>query len=81
MNFDTQQAFALILAELKEMHAEINQILDNIENNIATKDQIESIMEAITTTNNNLSNKIDNLSPKDTDLESDFLKNYKSFIN
>lgn len=65
MDFDTQQAFALIMAELKE----IKQDISEIKNTMATKDQLAMVMEAVNTTNNDLSKKIEHLSAKDKELE------------
>ena len=65
MDFDTQQAFALIMAELKEMHQEFSEI----KNTMATKDQVAMVMEAVNATNNDLSKKMEHLSAKDKELE------------
>ena len=72
MSFDSQQAFALMMAELKEMRQEMNQRFDDVNRKIetlATKDQLANVMEAINTTNNNLSAKLDKLAEKDKELE------------
>ena len=69
MDFDTQQAFALIMAELKEMRTEIRQELSEIKTTMATKDQVAMVMEAVNATNKNLSEKMENLSAKDKELE------------
>ncbi len=75
MDFDTQQAFALIMSELKEIKTEMRQDISEIKNNmatkeqVATKEQLASVMGAINATNNNLSNKMDKLSEKDRELE------------
>ena len=65
MDFDTQQALALIMAELKEMRAEIKQDISEIKNNMATKNQVAMVMEAINVTNK----EIERLSAKDRELE------------
>ena len=65
MDFDTQQAFALIMAELKEMHQEFSEI----KNTMVTKDQVAMVMEAVNATNNDLSKKMEHLSAKDKELE------------
>ena len=65
MDFDTQQAFALIMAELKE----IKQDISEIKNTMATKDQVAMVMEAVNATNNDLSKKMEHLSAKDKELE------------
>jgi hypothetical protein len=69
MDFDTRQAFALIMVELKEMRTEIRQELSEIKTTMATKDQVAMVMEAVNTTNKNLSGKMENLSAKDKELE------------
>ena len=72
MSFDSQQAFALMMAELKEMRQEMNQRFDDVNRKIetlATKDQLANVMEAINTTNRNLSAKLDKLAEKDKELE------------
>ena len=71
MSFDSQQAFALMMAELKEMRQDITEIKNNMatKEHVATKDQLANVMEAINTTNRNLSAKLDKLAEKDKELE------------
>ncbi|MBR5318889.1 MAG: hypothetical protein IKU46_04750 [Peptococcaceae bacterium] len=71
MSFDSQQAFALMMAELKEMRQDITEIKNNMatKEQVATKDQLANVMEAINTTNRNLSAKLDKLAEKDKELE------------
>lgn len=65
MDFDTQQAFALMMDELKK----IKQDISEIKNSMATKDQVAMVMEAVNATNNDLSKKMEHLSAKDKELE------------
>lgn len=69
MDFDTQQAFALMMDELKKMRAEMHQEFSEIKNTMATKDQVAMVIEAVNATNNDLSKKMEHLSAKDKELE------------
>jgi hypothetical protein len=47
----------------------MRQELNEIKNTMATKDQVVMVVEAVNTTNKNLSEKTENLSAKDKELE------------